>query len=41
MQLVNNNFNILEISGSTHIHMLIIEAMWKKSLTRSNINMKI
>ncbi len=26
------------MNGSTHVHMLIIEEMWKKSLIHSNIN---
>jgi len=38
MQFVNNGFNILEVNSSTHVHMLIIEKMWKKSLIHSNIN---
>jgi hypothetical protein len=29
MQLVNNGYNILKINGLTHVHMLIIEEMWK------------
>ncbi len=29
MQLVNNSFNILKVNGSTHVHMLNIEKMWK------------
>ncbi len=33
MQLVNNSFNKLKMNGSTHVHMLTIEVMWKKSLT--------
>jgi hypothetical protein len=35
---VNNEFNILKMNGSTHVHMLIIEEMWKKSLIHFNIN---
>jgi hypothetical protein len=35
---VNNGFNILKVNGSTYLHMLIIEEMWKKSLIHSNIN---
>ncbi len=38
MQLVNNDFNILNVNGLTHVHMLMIEKMWKKSLIHSNIN---
>jgi hypothetical protein len=38
MQLVNIDFNILKMSGSIHVHMLIIQKMWKNSLVRSNIN---
>jgi hypothetical protein len=30
MQLVSNNFNILNVNGLSHVHMLIIEEMWKK-----------
>ncbi len=40
MQHVSNNFDILKVNGSTHIHMLTIEKMWKKSLIHSNINMR-
>jgi len=40
MQHVSNNFDILKMNGSTHIHMLIIEKMWKKSLIHSSINMR-
>jgi hypothetical protein len=29
MQLVNNSFKILKVNGSTHVHMLNIEKMWK------------
>jgi hypothetical protein len=29
MQFVNNGFNILKVNGSIHVHMLIIEQMWK------------
>jgi hypothetical protein len=38
MQFVSNDFNILKMNGWTHVHMLIIEKMWKKSLIQSNIN---
>jgi hypothetical protein len=40
MQLVSNGFNILNVNGLIHVHMLIIEEMWKKSLIHSNINMR-
>jgi hypothetical protein len=40
IQLVNNGFNILKVNGLTHVHKLIIEEMWKKSLICSNINVK-
>ncbi len=40
MQLVNNSFNILKVNGLTHVHMLIIEEKWKKSLICFNINVK-
>jgi hypothetical protein len=29
MLFVSNSFNILKVNGSTHVHMLIIEEMWK------------
>jgi len=35
---MNNGFNILKMNGSTHVHMLIIEEMWKKILNHYNIN---
>ncbi len=35
---MNTDFNILKVNGSTHVHMLIIEKMWKKSLIHFNIN---
>jgi len=38
MKIVNNDFNIVKENGSTHVHMLIIEEIWKKSLIHSNIN---
>jgi hypothetical protein len=38
MQLVSIGFNILNVNGLTHVHMLITEEMWKKSLIHSNIN---
>ncbi len=38
MQLVSNGFNIIKVNGLIHVHMLIIEKMWKKSLICSNIN---
>jgi hypothetical protein len=40
MQLVimSNDFYILKVNGLTHVHMLIIEEMWKKSLIHFNIN---
>jgi hypothetical protein len=31
-------FNILKMNGLTHVHMLIIEEMWKISIIQSNIN---
>jgi len=30
MQFMNNDFNILKVNSSTHVHMLIIEETWKK-----------
>jgi hypothetical protein len=41
MQFVNNGFNILKVNGSIHVHMLIIEKMWKKLLIYFNINVGI
>jgi hypothetical protein len=38
MQLKSNGFNILNVNGLTHVHILIIEEIWKKSLIHSNIN---
>jgi hypothetical protein len=29
MQLVSNDFNILNVNDLIHVHMLIIEEMWK------------
>jgi hypothetical protein len=29
MQLVSNGFNIFKLNGLIHVHMLIIEMMWK------------
>jgi hypothetical protein len=37
-QFVNNGFNILKVNCSIHVHVLIIEYMWKRSLIHSNIN---
>jgi hypothetical protein len=28
MQFMSNDFNILNVNGLTHVHMLIIEKMW-------------
>jgi hypothetical protein len=39
MQIVNNDFNILKVNNSIHVHMLMIEKMWKKSRIHSNINL--
>jgi hypothetical protein len=38
MQLVSISSNILKVNGLIHVHVLIIEKMWKKSLICSNIN---
>jgi hypothetical protein len=38
MQFVDNGFNILKVNGQTHIRMLRIKEMWKKSLIHININ---
>jgi hypothetical protein len=32
MQFVNNGFNIQKMNGSTHVHMLIIKEMQKKTI---------
>jgi hypothetical protein len=40
MKFVSNGFNILKVNGSTHVHMLIIEEMWKKTLIHFNINVR-
>jgi hypothetical protein len=29
MQLMNNDFSILKVNGLIHVHMLIIEKIWK------------
>ncbi len=34
---MSNGFNILNVNGLNHVHMLTIEEMRKKSLIRSNI----
>jgi hypothetical protein len=38
MQLVSNGFNILKVNGLIHVHMFIIEKMWKKWLIHFNLN---
>jgi hypothetical protein len=38
MQFVSNDFNILKMNISIHVHMLMIEKMWKKSRIHFNIN---
>jgi hypothetical protein len=38
MQFVSNGFNIVKLNGSIHVHMLIIEEMWKNLLIHLNIN---
>jgi hypothetical protein len=38
MQFVSNGFNIVKLNGSIHVHMLIIEEMWKNLLIHFNIN---
>jgi hypothetical protein len=30
---MSNGFNILKVNGLTHVHMLIIEEMWKNSIS--------
>ncbi len=31
MQFMSNDFNILNVNGLTHVHILIIEKMWNKT----------
>jgi hypothetical protein len=38
MQIVNDGFNTFKVNGSSHVQMLIIFKMSKKSLTYSNID---
>jgi hypothetical protein len=38
MQFVSYEFNIFKVNDSTIMQMLIIQKMWKKKLTRLNIN---
>jgi hypothetical protein len=40
LQFVNNDFNILKMNNSIHVHMLMIEKMWKKSWIHYNINVR-
>jgi hypothetical protein len=40
MQIMNNGFNTFKMYDWTHVQILIVQKMWKKSLTRSNINVK-
>jgi hypothetical protein len=40
MQLMSNGFNRFKVNGSTHTQMLIVQKMWKNSLTHSNINVE-
>jgi hypothetical protein len=37
MQCLNNNFNKLKVSDSTHVKMLIVQEMWKDSVNYSSI----
>jgi len=37
MQFLNSGFNKLKMDDSSHIKMLIVQEMWKKSLNHSNI----
>jgi hypothetical protein len=34
---LNNGFNKFKMDDSTHVKMLIVQKMWKKSLNHSNI----
>jgi hypothetical protein len=40
MQLMSNGFNTFKMNDSIHMQMLIVQEMWKNSLTYSNINVK-
>jgi hypothetical protein len=40
MQCLNNGFNEFKVVYSTHIKLLIVQEMWKKSLNHSNIIVK-
>ncbi len=37
MQCLNSGFNKFKVDDSSHVKMLIIQKMWKKSLNHSNI----
>jgi hypothetical protein len=37
MQRLNSGFNKFKVDDSSHVKMLIIQKMWKKSLNHSNI----
>jgi hypothetical protein len=37
MQFMSDSFNILNVNGLIHVHMMIIEEMWKKLVIYSNI----
>jgi hypothetical protein len=38
MQFMSDSFNVLNVNGLIHVHMMIIEEMWKKLVIYSNIN---
>ncbi len=40
MQCLNNGFNKFKVNDSTHVNMLIVQKMWKKSLNHSSIIVK-
>jgi hypothetical protein len=37
MQHLNNGFNKFNVYDSTHVKMLIVQKIWKKSLNHSNL----
>jgi hypothetical protein len=37
MQCLNSDFNKLKMDDLTHVKMLIVQEMWKKSLNHSSI----
>ncbi len=37
MEHLNNGFNKFNVNDSTHVELLIVQEMWKKSLNHSNM----